>query len=139
MAMDERRIHSDERDHQILVKGFMRASREMKDCLHEWMQTVLVELTSSIDMLEFTAKGSAAKTLRELRDRLNEINLKDLRETMQAVDEAKIRLENREYSGPLAAHTILTQESEKLVDLAWEIHAIRSSVNSIWNYENSDD
>ena len=111
----------------------------MKDCLHEWMQTVLVELTSSIDMLEFTAKGSAAKTLRELRDRLNEINLKELGETMQAVDEAKIRLENPEYSGPLSAHTILTQESEKLVDLAWEIHTIRASVNSIWNYESSDD
>lgn len=129
--IDPWRSHG-ERDHDYLVRPYAKAAEMFVDDAWSWAERELAELKGVIDFVDaLYITGAAKERLAKLGQRVNDINLKYLKDALNLLSETCKQVKTYNYVDALEAVMQVQQAEGKLLNLMRELIWIRGQVDAI--------
>lgn len=124
---------SSERDEKLVGRGFVFGVSVFRNELREWIQEQIIESKWRARALEPTLSGEIQKQMSQASQRLDEINMHELREAIENIDTKCKEIEDGAWNNVLDARPHLEEGVTRLESLVRELLEIRNFIDSFWD------
>lgn len=121
-----------ERDEKLVGHGYISGIRVFRNELREWIQEEIIACKLKAGALEPTLIGELQKQMRQVSQRLDEIDRQELREAIDNIDTKCKEIEDGAWKDVLDARPYLEEGLTRLESLVRELLKMRNFVDTLW-------
>lgn len=121
-----------ERDGKLIGHGYVSGVRTFRNELREWIQEQIIESKLRAQSLVPTLTGEIQKQMSQASQRLDEIDMHELREAIENIDTKCKEIEDGAWINVLDARPYLEEGVTRLESLVRELLKIRDFINTFW-------
>ena len=127
---DSDHVRREDRDHFLLARGFLKSCEAEFNDVREWIQQEILVVKVNAQLMEETAQSNLVQEkVRAVLQRVTQIDLKELRECVTAIEGRIQDVNNRKYSDVFGVHTQLEMGMMPLRDLVRQLLGLRNTLD----------
>ena len=121
-----------ERDEKLVGHGYLSGVRVFRNELREWIQEQIIESKLRAEALEPTLTGELQRQMRQVSQRLDEMDRDELREVIANIDTKCKEIEDGAWTNVLDTRPYLEEGVARLESLVRELLRMRDFIDTYW-------